>query len=159
MHEAQMAVTGFTKALELLKAIRELTKNRELNDQIIPLQSIILDLQTQHSELIDTKRKIEQKLIEYENWNKEKANYERKRIHDIWVYVPKPDSDLPQENYWVCENCMDNKRLKSVFQLTERAHTADVYKCQNCPTVEIRIPINNPNLGFQPIPWRDPNYD
>lgn len=107
------------------------TKVRELNNVILPLQSQLLSIQNDQSDLLKIKDNIEKELVELKEWNKEKDRYELKKLTTgVFVYSPKQGIKPFIEDHWLCTNCYEDNK-KSILQ---PMNVRMVDACHFCPT-------------------------
>lgn len=105
----------------------------ELSNFIIALQSEILSIQSEHNKLLYIKNDLEKKLIEHENWDTEKSQYELKKVTPgVFVYSHKPNDDLAEPDHWLCANCFNNGK-KSIIQPNPRS--TSYWICPKCETL------------------------
>jgi hypothetical protein len=131
---AMSALSGVAKALQV---IRQLSHDTKINEAVIDLQTVILDLQTKlfevqakHEELAKVKGEIEQKLMEQEDWNTAKQDYEPRNLRDgIIVYTKKGLQNLSSPFDWFCPRCFGKRQL-SIFSKYDVDHRD--YKCVSC---------------------------
>lgn len=113
----------FRRAAEITQSILKMNKDVEINKNAIELQNIIISLQnemfsmqSEQSKLLQIKYDLEKKLMECENWDKIKSQYELKEVNSgRFVYAPKPDSNLSEPDHWLCTNCFNDGK-KSILQ-------------------------------------------
>lgn len=117
------AASAIKTAIEISKTILNISsdvkvteKASELNGIIISLQNNLLLLQSENSDLLKIKSELKKQLEELKTWNVEKSNHYLKQITDgVWVYVPKLSKENEKHEYWLCQNCFDNKHNKSIL--------------------------------------------
>jgi hypothetical protein len=101
--------------------------------------------QSQYEALAEVKRQLEQKIMEYEEWDSEAGRYELKEIaKGIFVYVLKPEHASGEPTHWLCPNCFQ-ERQKSI--LSKPAVDYMNYKCHRCQLDIIPTPFNYPRGG------------
>lgn len=107
-------IKGFN-ALQLEAAVKE--KSTELFNIIISLQSNILSMQSEYSELLTSKNNIEKELSELKNTILEKSKYILVEIAPgILAYTQKEIDKSSGPKHFLCQNCFDTKNYKSVLQ-------------------------------------------
>jgi len=140
------AITSTKTALDILKTLSKISKEQRFTDYISDLQrtifslnSELLSIQQEQSELIQIKNKLEKKLMEYENWKNIKSQYELYHpIPDISVYSIKENNIFSEPPHWLCQTCIDNRHNKSILQLMDTIEGYKIYKCFECKN-EIKI--------------------
>lgn len=109
----------------------------ELQSNILALQSLLLTIQTQNQELLQSKGALEKELIEIKNWNAESENYE---LHEIaagsFVMASLSNENSSAPAHWLCVNCYQ-KRQKSVLQYESYPYQGMIYSCPNCKNTVI----------------------
>ena len=96
-----------------------------LLDAIIPLQTHIISLQAENEML-------EKKLREKEEWKTETLKYELKElVSGVFAYKYKPDTNCSAPIHYLCSNCFDTKRQKSILQ-RQQDKFGTYYICNNC---------------------------
>ncbi|HEY5043695.1 MAG TPA: hypothetical protein VIK53_17110 [Verrucomicrobiae bacterium] len=146
--------TEFSTVFGLLKTItgtaKRLADTRQevkVNEVAIQLGSIVLDLQAEmnviqsdYQNVLRTRDDLEKKLIEQENWNKERARYQLKQVgSSLWgfgspfVYALKPGQDAGEPNHWLCARCYNDNKKRILQPLP-----GDVWACPECG-VTIRV--------------------
>ena len=109
----------------------------EANAAIINAQSLMLELQAKHQDLLAQNDELEKRLIQIENWEAENQKYALTQIADgLFVYALKPNESNGAPPHWLCPNCFQNKR-KSIlqFEYSRVAHN-NTFKCSQC---ELRL--------------------
>ena len=118
-----------TKLVNIVKEVEAKQIAIDLQGYILSLQNDLLSMQSEQNNLLQIKNDLEKKLIEYENWDKIKSQYELKEITSgFFVYSPKQDSNLADPNHWLCTECFNNNK-KSILQRKRSA-----YFCPKCKT-------------------------
>ena len=127
-----LTVNFVKNSIEKIKdaAVRE--KVEELLNTIIPLQSIILSLQSANSTLIKEKEALEHKLSEIEDWRQEASGYELKElVSGVYVYAKKKGVQTTEPIHYLCTKCY-NERRKSILQRTRHDFDGMHYVCHSC---------------------------
>ncbi len=131
-------IKGFN-ALQLEVAVKE--KSTELFNIIISLQSNILSMQSEYSELLTSKSNIEKELLELKNNISDKSKYILVEIAPgILAYTPKETSNSFEPKHYLCQNCYDTKNQKSVLQRKYAEHKDLI--CNSCKST-FRLSDNN----------------
>ncbi len=139
--EFTMVLTSLKTVIEIATSIRNMSENIELKEKtiefqnsIIGLQSDIFSIQSEYGKLLDIKDELEKKLIEYENWNKTKSQYELKEVgHGVFVYASKRDDKSSEPEHWLCTHCFDDRK-KSILQKYTTGPKVDFHFCPRCKT-------------------------
>ncbi len=134
------AIGGLKTAHETIKAMIETrdtavfqSKAIELQTQILAAQSSALAAQSDQFALLETIRKLEEKVAALEAWNTEKERYTLHQVKDRrFTYILKEDVDSPEPTHQICANCYQNKH-KSVLQYETRSpKRASLLVCHYC---------------------------
>ena len=151
------ALTSIKTASDLITLIykskvdRAITeKAQELNSQIILLQNVVFDLQTQNQSLLKETDDLKRQLAQMEQWQTEAARYELKELDaGVFVYALKPDLNTGEPVHWLCPNCYQQHQ-KSILQLRTKGQTSNMFLCPHCKTELFdRSGPHNPPTSFQ----------
>ena len=139
-----MDITTITTALKSLKLASDIivkaqkintqielgTKITELQGIVTSISSDLLKANLEIQKLQDEKSKIEKKLIDYENWGKEKTKYESKQLTSgTFIYAIKKPKNPTEEKMWFCAKCFNDKQI-SILQ-----PKVDDHFCPLCKTL------------------------
>jgi rubredoxin len=135
--EITTVATGIATAAKALKGILDTVQDvktrqviREIQDQLIDLQTQMLTVHAHYQTLAEAKREVEEKLVAYEKWDADAARYELKEIaRGFFMYVLKPDQAQGNPIHWLCPNCFQDRK-KSIMQKVTVDHLD--YKCPRC---------------------------
>ncbi len=132
-------LTAIAKGVKSIADIANETSVQEktisLNNIIIPLQSAIMEMQTEHQKLIDVKNHLEQELINYKNWDSEKSNYILAEVSfGVRVYVEKSNEDNIYKRLWLCPKCFEENK-KGILQLQKTYPNPREYICHLCDSL------------------------
>ena len=142
------AVSSIKAAKELATAISAISKDVAVNDKAIELQNFILSIQTDMlvmqekvGELLDSKRNLEQKLVELENWEKTKSQYNFTEISKgSFVYAPVLTQQSGEPMHWLCANCFKSKN-ETILQREWERSSEDKYACPRCKSsIQVQHP-------------------
>lgn len=128
--------TGIT----LIQSVREIltslrnniseAKLMDVYDSLVALNEEILSLQAQKAELSAVKRTLEQRLAEYDDWEKTKSRYVLKEfLPGLFVYALKEEFQGDEPLHYLCLACME-KRQKGILSKTRAK--GSVYQCPIC---------------------------
>ncbi len=157
MNEIITAITSLKTAIDIVKNLISISKDAavkekasELLTTIISLQSDMLLMQSQQSELLQSKSNLEKELEQFKKWEFEKSQHSLKQIAlGVWVYILNSSKDSKQPEYWLCQNCFDNKHQKSIMQKVYP--DSNKFICNNCNS-SFKLPEENretPTLTFR----------
>lgn len=137
MLDMAAGMTLIKSAMEIVTSLRknisEAKFQKELMvvyDSLVALSGEILSLQVQKAELSDVKRKLEQRLAEYDDWEKTKSRYVLEEFHPgLFVYALKKEFQGDEPLHYLCPACME-KRQKGILSKTRAK--GSVYQCPIC---------------------------
>jgi hypothetical protein len=113
--------------------VRERTS--ELVGILLAVQGDALAVNTQHQELLQEKYNLEKKILEFEQWNATKNNYEIKELAPgIIAYLRKKTDESINFAVWICPYCYDQKK-ESFLQRKGHSEDAGSYLCPSCKTL------------------------
>jgi superfamily II helicase len=146
-----LTVNFVKNSIDKIKDVAVREKVQELLNTIIPLQSIILSLQSTNSTLIQEKDALEQKLREIENWNQEASSYQLKELAPgVYVYVKKKGVQTTEPIYYICAKCYKERKIY-ILQRTKHDYAGIHYICHSCSSEIIdyskAIPLSKPKDG------------
>lgn len=135
--EISAAFSSVAALGKIAGALHGVSKQAEINQHVIDLQSSIIDLQgkifaiqAEYDKLANVKAETEKKLMDYESWEREKERYRFTAIAtgiSVNVYQPEEGDSAPP--HWLCPYCFE-KRRKSVLN---RPGTDVInYVCHEC---------------------------
>lgn len=158
--EVTMAIKSIKAAVNIAKGFSELKTEYEIKsatsdllDSIIDVQNNLLSIQSSYGEVLDSKRNLEKKLIELEDWERTKLNYSLIEITSgVFVYVSKESQKSQNKPPWFCAKCYNEKKL-SPFQRKHPNHNDFI--CHNCGS-QFSLPIKSSppkkdNLGWMGV--------
>lgn len=150
-----VAITGIRKALELARNVVNLSKDVAVNEKaqellqvVISLQSDMLSLQSEHYELLDTKRKLEERLGELESWKETENDYELLHLMSgSVVRIRKGPDGSSSSKEWYCANCFENKK-KSLLQRKDFGR----YPSFCCPACQAVVVLDSSDEALRRLP-------
>jgi hypothetical protein len=134
--------TSLRSAAEITKAMKDVrdanliqTKTFELTREIMAAQSYALEAMATQSDLLTSKRELEEKISKLETWNTEKGRYHLKSIQTgVAVYALKEGMENGEEPHYLCPTCY-NRGQKSILQRESHAMGRAVMQvCHECGT-------------------------
>jgi hypothetical protein len=132
-----MSVAGSLKAAgdiaKTMIGLRDETtfqlKAAELVGVIMTAQGHALTAQGEQSTLLQEKRALEDKLMEFNDWKREAERYALKDFGgQVYAYALKPGMEQGEPAHYLCVNCY-SKRQKSILQCLT---TDGYFECHNC---------------------------
>jgi predicted SprT family Zn-dependent metalloprotease len=91
------------------------------------------------------------------DFNSEKNKYVLKEITTgIIAYVLKDENNRISDTHWLCQNCLDNQKKFSIYQIKKNQSGGSLFHCPSCKE-EIFIP--NPKPFQSPESGFDYHYD
>lgn len=102
------------------------------------LQNDMMSLQSQNFDLMDAKRKLEERIAELEGWKETDSDYEILRLlSGSVVRVRRGSGGSSYSKEWYCANCFDNKK-KSLLQRKDFGR----YPRFACPICEANVVLD-----------------
>jgi hypothetical protein len=150
-------ITSLRSAVEITKAIMDIsdanrlqTKILDLTKEIMSAQSCALATQSAQLELLQTKRGLEDELAKLKAWNMEKYRYELQNVGSGAIaYVLKQSMRGTEPIHWICANCFQIGKKRFLNESHSDMHFV-YHKCQECAS-KIRIrkapQVLEPDLG------------
>ena len=120
-------------------------KTRELTQAIIGAQSHILAMQAEYQRALQFNHEISQKLMELENWEKEKKKYKLVEISKgvvVYAFDSSQNSSIP--SHYICKNCY-NEQKASILDPVFIQDGGSQYVCPRCKTV-INTHVDSPSV-------------
>ncbi|MBK7103656.1 MAG: hypothetical protein IPH62_00015 [Ignavibacteriae bacterium] len=149
-------ITSINGALSIIKNISALKTDAEvssakveLNNIILTLQSKMSDFQSSYDNIVQSKTKLEQKIMKMKNWNRTKEKYVLYNIaFGSFVYILEESVQSPQTTHWLCTNCFNNEAKESILQIQKKGNIPNhIYYCPQCKN---EIIIENQNYKYEP---------
>jgi len=141
MKSLDSSITFIRGLTTLKKDMKIAVATEEILNKLIETKNQLLIFQSSYSEMLSTNRKLEEKIIELENWNATKLNYSLVEITPgIHVYISKENQKLGNKQPWFCAKCYNTKEL-SPFQ--RKYPNRDLFVCHSCGG-KIEIPYEKP---------------
>lgn len=143
--ETGAALTSIKTAIDMLKSVRALKSETEINLAVIEIQRILLDAQSaafddkeRQMGLLSRIAELEARLGERAGWEKEQARY---RLTEFptgrLAYVLKDEMAGDEPRHKLCAKCFTEGR-KSILQTVDKHSGGESVFCQNCK-VEITL--------------------
>lgn len=137
--EALKAAAGLVQALNASATQATINEVKlELQQRLLDAQRALLAAQEAEATTTARMRDLEQQIVKFEDWEREKQRYELKAIAPgAFAYVPKAGMENGDPPHWLCANCFENRR-KSIYQKLpgSSAQTAlripTSYECGTC---------------------------
>ena len=152
--EIATLISSIKTAIDITKSISNLVKNnsplddktRELTHTIIDTQGQILSMYAEYQKVLQSNHDISQKLMEFENWEKEKIKYKLVEIGKgvvVYKFDPIQDPSIPE--YYICKNCYNNK-IASILDPIYIHDDDSRYVCPRCKA-EFSTHVTNSGVG------------
>ena len=129
--------TAIKSIAEALSGIRGRTKDaaakRELSsvfDSVLALQARVFDLQQTILRLQDENRDLRAHVRAEEGRSSQREEYERRKIRDSWVIVPKGE-----EGPYLCPTCFDAGTKSHLSILPRPFRRLGTHRCTKCEAV------------------------
>lgn len=129
------AVTDIAKGLKSVydhNTVMERTN--QITERLSSVLQEMLTLQEEHSALLQEKDKLEKVIANNNEWAITKSQYKLEEISaGSFVYVPNESHPSPEPKHWLCQNCLDNERKKSILQLEQKMlDGSHLFRCAAC---------------------------
>jgi hypothetical protein len=137
--EIKALYSGVRAVSEIANGIISLSKNvavnqkaSELIEKIIGLQNDILLIQEKYEQLSESKKIVEEKLANFENWEEIASRYLLEEISPgVFTYVLKKNDNVADPKHWLCPKCFEDRK-KSILQLAKERMVPFKYICLEC---------------------------
>jgi hypothetical protein len=137
--EAGAAVGSIKTALDMLKGVRSLKSETDINQAVIEVQRILLEAQSaavddkaRQIELLNRISDLEARLAEGEEWESEKRRY---RLTEFstgrFAFVLADDFAEGEPAHKLCAKCFTERR-KSILQTLRKHSGGESVLCQHC---------------------------
>ena len=132
-------ITSLRSAVEITKAIMDISDANRLRAEILHLtkeimsaQSCALATQSALVELLQSKQGLEDELAKLKAWNMEKYRYELQNVGSGAIaYVLKQSMRGTEPIHWICANCFQVGKKRFLNESHFDLHFV-YYKCQEC---------------------------
>lgn len=166
MVEAGAALGSIKSAMDMLKGIRSLKSETEVNQAIIDIQRILLDAQTAAIEdkqrqlgLLARVSELEARVANISKWDEERARYKLTEFSEgRYAYVLKEEASREEPSHKLCTTCFNDGR-KSLLQTVNKHSGGESVYCQHCKQKTILSnfpPAQVISTGRRP--WIDRDY-
>lgn len=144
--EALSGLGALKTALDMTKALKDISDATIRNSAVIDLQAKILSAREAQTELLNRIVELEKQVAAFETWETEKQNYQLVTISsDVVAYARKPDTLNAMAPHFLCTNCYE-ERKKRILQRVDSAHVA----CADCK-VRLRFDSEEVKAFNRPI--------
>lgn len=152
--EPTTLLSSIKTVIDITKSISKLSKKdspiddkaRELTQTIIDTQGQILTMYAEYQKVLQSNHDITQKLMEIENWEKEKTKYKLVEISKgvvIYAFDSSQNPSIP--SHYICKNCY-NEQKASILDPVFIQDEGSQYICPRCKTV-INTHIDSPGIS------------
>lgn len=149
LQAAATAVTSLNAAFNLTKtfldvqgAVKVQAKVIELQQQILSAQQSAMSAQQTQTALLERIRDLESEVSRLQEWD---VVQERYQLRDVgagaFVYSPRTEPTSTQPNHWLCVNCFENSKRRSILQTQGRDVIDDSYMLFGCPQCKSSIRV------------------
>jgi rubrerythrin len=139
---AGTAVATLKGAFDLTKTVLDVQGTVKIQSKVIELQSQILaaqqsamSAQQAQTTLLDRIKELEAEIARLKQWDTDQAEYQLEQIGTGgFAYTPKAEPTPTKPNYWLCVNCFDRSRQRSVLQAQGRTKddSQSIWACPAC---------------------------
>jgi hypothetical protein len=138
---------AFKTMYDMAKALKDINDATIRNGAIIELQEKILAAREAQSLLLDRVGELEEKVANFETWEREKQRYELKDLGwGAFAYMLKPGMRDAEPPHWVCTNCYEHNH-KATLQCVMVPGKGQRWTCPSCK--------NTINPSTPTIKWSD----
>ncbi|ESX78826.1 hypothetical protein NKJ87_02065 [Mesorhizobium sp. M0027] len=124
--------SALTAAFEIAKGLKNVDDQVKLNAAVIELQQKIADAQHSASASRDAMRELQEKIAEFERWEKTADRYLLKDFGDqTYAYELIAGKPGDEPSHLVCPNCFQ-QRKRSILQYDDKYSGRRRYNCMNC---------------------------
>ena len=134
MVDLGVGLAAFNAIYKSLDALQSMKEDSIRIGAILEIQRDLYAAQQQYAALLKTVQELEAKIVEFENWEAEKARYEPRQFEPgVTVYVLKAGEQHAQMGQHFCPRCYHNKKA-SILQGTDKTFasrkTRDCLECK-----------------------------
>lgn len=125
------AATNAFKLLQGFVDLRDATKVQALKFE---LMSLLLETQEAQSALIAEKRQLEERIRQFEAWDREKERYQPETIgqNGSLCYGLKPEAGAADTEHKLCAHCFDRGLKRHLQPHTIPEGRSEVLMCREC---------------------------
>jgi hypothetical protein len=140
--EITSVISSAKAAYDIAKGIASLKAEVDRNESISNILEILLSvqkealaLQEQYQELLYDRNELRKQLDAIKDWDSIRSQYSLMEISEgSYVYAPNQAHKSPTPRHWICANCFDNQKRKSILQLAQKRTDCFLYECPSCGT-------------------------
>jgi hypothetical protein len=137
--EAGTALTSLKTAMDMLKGVRALKSEADINEAVIDIQRLLLDTQAaaladkeRQFALVDRISKLETQLAAKLRWENEKQRYQLTEFSTgRYAFVLKDNLSGGEPAHKLCAKCFTDDR-KSILQTANKHSGGESVYCQHC---------------------------
>lgn len=140
MVDPQSVVLGLSGAAKLLQTLKNLVTTADAREELSKLYDVIItaqgnafEMDIQKRAMADEIRTLEEKILQFEAWQREKLRYAMDPIGPgVFAYALKKEAAGAEPPHWICPNCYAQGK-KSLLQHNGSALTREsALVCQAC---------------------------
>lgn len=140
MASFQAVASSLTSAGEITRAILGMrdeakihTKVMELNTMIMQAQGAALSAQTSSIAHVDRIRDLEKRIVELENWDREKQRYQlHEVVPGVFAYALKEDMRAGEPAHQVCARCYQDGIKSILHKEVQSVGRVNTLVCDRC---------------------------
>jgi hypothetical protein len=152
----KMSASALKTALNLHHQVEIDLKASDLLEKIDGLRMTVFDVYEKNLELVKEKTELEKKVMDNEQWEKEKAKYKLAELETgLFVFAYQKSQENTDPMHYLCKKCMNDNK-KSILDFHEMSNGSINYYCQNCNnTLSTRAKRQNTITGYPHNTSRD----
>lgn len=155
----KMTASALKSAIKLHQQVEIDLKASELLEKIDSLSVTIMELYEKNLELIKEKAELEKKVVNNEQWEKEKTKYKLYELDtEIYVYAYQKSNNNTDPMHYVCKKCMEDGKKSVLDFIHENSDGSKKYHCNRCDVsfsthAKRKLPINYQPRYDGPNSW------
>jgi hypothetical protein len=160
--EISMGLSSLKAAADIVKGLNVISTKAMVNEVKITLQEHIINAQEAliaaseaQAATANRIRDLEQQIVKFENWEREKQRYQLAKLQYGFAYALKETMRDGEPSHYICEPCYQNGK-KSILQDSTSAMLGEhSLTCPRCKLTVIHH-YESQNHGFSQTPDYNP---
>lgn len=140
--EISAGLGSLKAAADIIKGMNAANTQTSINEVKITLQGYVFEArealasaQEAQSVALERIRELEQQIVQFEDWERQKDRYELKPMREgpdaPVAYALKETMQPGEAAHWICSYCYEDRK-KSPLQPEQRPRRTLVFKCHRC---------------------------
>ena len=131
--EAFAGISAFKTIFDIAKALKGMDDTVKRNAAVSDLWEQITSVQARYTAALERVHDLEKELARFETWEREKQRYERKNVgFGAFAYVLKESERGAETPHWVCTNCFESGKIKTLQYGRFEKGTGAYWRCPDC---------------------------